>query len=103
MHFKVRVTTEPLEDSINFQGEGGEGGGYQYRGGKGNHFKCLIELLQGFQFGFRLGYKCPTLGVYSKIFKSVLQFPDIFKEKIISELKFGRLSGPLLNKPIYNQ
>ena len=58
-----------------------------------------IETLQGFQFGFRLGNKGPGLGGDSKNSKPVLQFPDAAKDKIISEVKLGRIAGPFLNKP----
>lgn len=58
------------------------------------------ELLQGFQFGFRIGYKGPRLS--QKILKSFLQFPEAAREKINSEVSLGRIAGPFSNKPISN-
>lgn len=39
------------------------------------------ELLNGFQFGFRIGYQGPILGGESNNLISILRFPVATKEK----------------------
>ena len=118
LHFGVRVTTEPPEDSFKIQGERKTISNVwklSYTTIKVQSLKPLlenypnieviIELLQGFQFDFRLGYKGPRLGGDSKKIRISLfqfKFPDAAEEKIISEVKMGRIAGPFSNKPISN-
>lgn len=59
-------------------------------------------LLEGFSTGFRINYEGPRLSSSCKNLKSVLQNEDIAWEKVMEEVRMGRIAGPFSYKPISN-
>ena len=59
-------------------------------------------LLSGFKHGFKLGYEGPRGPQSSPNLKSALAHPAIVTDKIQSEIKAGRISGPHPIKPLPN-
>ncbi|XP_063426544.1 uncharacterized protein LOC134710223 isoform X1 [Mytilus trossulus] len=59
-------------------------------------------LCKGFSEGFRLNYFGPRCRIESKNLHSVIQNPGVAWEKVMSEVKNGRIAGPFLTRPISN-
>ena len=59
-------------------------------------------LYKGFSEGFRLNYFGPRCRIESKNLHSVIQNPWVAWEKVMSEVKNGRIAGPFLTRPISN-
>ena len=59
-------------------------------------------LCKGFSEGFRLNYVGPRCRIESKNLHSVIQNPWVAWEKVMSEVKNGRIAGPFLTRPISN-
>lgn len=66
-----------------------------------NKFDANI-LSRGFSEGFRLNYVGPRFKSDSKNLLSALQNPEIVWDKVMSEVKNGRIAGPFENRPISN-
>ena len=49
------------------------------------------ELIQGLKHGFKLQYNGPRLPVQSKNSRSILENPDLVREKIFKEIDLGRV------------
>lgn len=59
-------------------------------------------LLNGFKFGFPIHYSGPRIPYEAKNLKSIFQYPEIAWEKVMSEVKMGRIAGPFTERPISN-
>ena len=59
-------------------------------------------LRNGFTFGFKLGYSGSREGANASNPKSVNQNLDIAREKLMDEVKLGRMAGPFEKLPIQN-
>ena len=57
------------------------------------------ELIQGFQFGFKLRYQGPRHPVICKNQKSFLARPAVGMEKVFKEIQAGRVAGPFKHPP----
>ena len=59
-------------------------------------------IVQGFQFGFDLGFKGEDKNVSCRNNLSVRENPDVTREKIFSEIEKGRIAGPFPDPPFEN-
>ena len=57
-------------------------------------------LSDGFQFGFKLNFEGPRIPLECHNLKSVQDNPGLAEEKIMQEVKLGRIAGPFSTKPI---
>ena len=57
------------------------------------------EIISGFKYGFSLKYFGSREPRESSNLKSALQLPKIFKEKLMKEVKLGRIAGPFRYPP----
>ena len=57
-------------------------------------------LSDGFQYGFKLNFEGPRIPFECKNLKSVQDNPVLAKEKIMQEVKLGRIAGPFSTRPI---
>ena len=58
-------------------------------------------LLDGFKFGFSIGYFGSSTTPNSSNLKSALQQPDVVDNKLKKELAAGRIAGPFLIEPFH--
>ena len=58
--------------------------------------------MQGFSEGFRLGFTETQETKFSKNLKSALEFLEVVRDKLESELSSGRIAGPFENIPFKN-
>ena len=59
-------------------------------------------LRNGFTHGFKLGYSGPREGTQASNPKSVNQNLDLARQKLMDEIKLGRMAGPFEKLPIQN-
>ena len=59
-------------------------------------------LIDGFTFGFRLGYSGPRASSHSRNFVSVRENETLLQEKIDREVGLGRITGPYTSPPLPN-
>ena len=59
-------------------------------------------LREGFSSGFRLQYSGSRLGRDADNLKSALKDPELVKEKILKEVRLGRIAGPFSASPIHD-
>lgn len=59
-------------------------------------------LVEGFKYGFRLGYEGPRVTRLSNNLISASQYPDIVEKKIKKEVSLGRIVDPFSNLPFTN-
>ena len=59
-------------------------------------------LVNGFRFGFPLGFKGERTGQNCKNSKSAMLHPDIVSQKLQKEIAAGRIAGPFDSKPFQN-
>ena len=59
-------------------------------------------LIDGFSFGFHVGFEGTTNNSIPKNLKSALDMPDLVTEHIKKELEAGRLAGPFTQPPFDN-
>ena len=64
----------------------------------GNYSQCAY-LVEGFTFGFRVGYSGQRQFRVSLNMSSCQQYQDVNSQKIKAEVAFGRLKGPFQNPP----
>ena len=57
-------------------------------------------LSDGFQSGFKLNFEGPRLPIDCNNLKSIKDNPEIAKDKILHDVKLGRIAGPFTTKPI---
>ena len=57
-------------------------------------------LSDGFQSGFKLNFEGPRIPIDCNNLKSIKDNPEIAKDKIMHEVKLGRIAGPFTTKPI---
>ena len=67
----------------------------------GNYSQCAY-LVEGFTFGFRLGYSGQRQFRVSPNMSSCQQYQDVISQKIKAEVALGRLKGPFQNPPFKN-
>ena len=59
-------------------------------------------LLNGFIYGFRVGYAGPRLPRESPCLASALERPEVVHKKLDSEIALGRMAGPFFERPFPN-
>lgn len=65
--------------------------------------KTDAELLRnGFMFGFKLMYEGPRVESSCQNLKSVIQNPNEAVNKIMKEVRAGRIAGPFKERPLKN-
>ena len=57
-------------------------------------------LSDGFQSGFKLNFEGPRIPIDCNNLKSIKDDPEIAKDKIMHEVKLGRIAGPFTTRPI---
>ena len=61
-----------------------------------------IELIEGFQEGFKLNFQGPRISIQAKNLRSVTTHEKALLEKINKEIDLGRIAGPFTEKSISN-
>ena len=59
-------------------------------------------LSEGFLFGFKVGYEGPRLPTFCRNLVSAHQNNDELEQKLLKELKLGRIAGPFSYRPFTN-
>ena len=59
----------------------------------------VVYLVEGFQYGFKLGHTGVRKGFESKNLISAIQNPSVLQKQIAKELESERLAGPFKEKP----
>ena len=59
-------------------------------------------LVDGFTFGFRLGYSGPRVSSFARNFVSVRENVALLQDKIDREVQLGRIAGPFSSPPLPN-
>ena len=60
-------------------------------------------LINGFKFGFNLGYQGERVSRQSRNLVSCFQKPEVVQKKLEKEIALGRIAGPFLEPPFRTQ
>ena len=58
-------------------------------------------LINGFKFGFNLGYQGERVSRQSRNLVSCFQKPEVVQKKLEKEITLGRIAGPFLEPPFH--
>ena len=64
--------------------------------------KVSVDLLKGFQEGFKIPYNGPRSALFSKNHKSAALAPEIIRDILLEEVQLGRVAGPFATPPVDN-
>ena len=68
----------------------------------GNETSLRLYLVNGFTFGFHLGFDGEHCALHSPNLKSILDQPQIVRTKLPKECEAGRICGPFICPPFPN-
>ena len=57
-------------------------------------------LLDGFCYGFRLGYVGPRVACWAENLRSAKELPDVVWRKLLKEMRESRMEGPFRDWPL---